>query len=458
MAESKAKRDFGSFHASNVQELLAMSEDEYEPPPIPFELPNFDHLKLSEFGTTQNIEQQQLQFGKAFRERHFLLEEGCTFLNHGAFGCVLKESLKVAQKWQEYAERQPLRFFDREILPHLVHVTRRLAKFVDCDPEDLALVTNATTGINSVVRCLKFAPGDIVVCFNITYGAVKKLLRQVCSDSGAQLMEVKIKLPISSPLEIVDVVKEAVSQACVKLIVLDHIPSNIPVILPVEQIIPVCRQLGVQVLVDGAHALGMVHLSMRRINADFYISNAHKWFCNPKGAAFLYVRKELKAAIRAPVVSHGYGAGFSSEFMWTGLKDYSPFLALHTTLDFWNIVNITRFSHYAYTLAKHAVGLLTSRWGTQRAATETMFGSMVLVELPRALYPAVDEVSYEDAERLQNELFHDFNIEVPIKAVDGNLYVRVSCHLHTSLDDIESLAQAVLKMIQSHKRQQQLGV
>lgn len=60
----------------------------------------------------------------------FSSQEDCTFLNHGAFGCVLKEGLEASQKWQSHIERQPLRFFDRELLPLLVYVTRRLAQFV----------------------------------------------------------------------------------------------------------------------------------------------------------------------------------------------------------------------------------------------------------------------------------------------------------------------------------------
>lgn len=75
---------------------------------------------------------------------------------------------------------------------------------------------------------------------------------------------------------------------------------------------------GVQVLVDGAHALGTLPLCLRDLGADFYVSNAHKWFCSPKGAAFLYVRKELQSSIHPLLISHGYGFGFNSEFMWAG--------------------------------------------------------------------------------------------------------------------------------------------
>ncbi|KAL8614549.1 hypothetical protein ACOMHN_049849 [Nucella lapillus] len=356
MAGNKTQRDFGSFHVSNVQEMLELSEEEYVPPKLPFALPTFEHFQKVEMGqpAVPLSVNPSLTFGPSFKKHHFLLEEDCTFLNHGAFGAVLKEALKAAQEWQQYAERQPLRFFDREIFSHLVHVTRRLAKFVGCDPCDLVLTTNATTALNSVLRSLKFSPGDVIVCFNVTYGAVKKLLRCLCEETGAVLREVPITLPVASPIQIVEAVEAAVSEGGVKVMVVDHVPSNLPIVLPLQQLTALCHRRGVQVLVDGAHALGQLHLDLQSLDADYYVSNAHKWFCGPKGAAFLYVRKELQPSIHPLLVSHGYGSGFNSEFIWRGLDDYSPFLALHTVLDFWEAVNVYRARMHMYTVAKYA--------------------------------------------------------------------------------------------------------
>ena len=160
-----AKRDWGSFHASNVEELLRLPDDEYTPPPLPDGLPSPP--------TTIPA------FGRPMRQGHFLLEEETTFLNHGAFGACLADALAAAQHWQRVVERQPLRFLDRELLPHLVGVTRRLSALLRVPPTELVLCENATTAFNAVVSAVAASgalgqPGARIVTTNLTYGSLKK--------------------------------------------------------------------------------------------------------------------------------------------------------------------------------------------------------------------------------------------------------------------------------------------
>ena len=169
MADEDRKYKMKSMSHSDAQKLIDLPDDKYEPPDFPFNLPVFE---------------KQLQFGHRMKRAHFYVEEKWAFLNHGAFGSVLKEALEAAQKWQCYTEKQPLRFLDRELLPHLVHVTRRVAKFVGADRRDVVLVPNATTGTNAVVRSLKLLPGDKIYCLNLCYYAVLRLLEHVCKESG----------------------------------------------------------------------------------------------------------------------------------------------------------------------------------------------------------------------------------------------------------------------------------
>ncbi|XP_052087446.1 uncharacterized protein LOC127724505 [Mytilus californianus] len=441
------KRDFGSFHASNVQGTISLSEEEYSPPKIPIDLPPF-----------KDTENDKFEFGKKCKKSHFYLEEDCTFINHGAFGGVLKEAMETAQKWQIYTERQPLRFFDRELIPHLVHISRRLAKFVGCDPSDLVLVTNATTAINTVVKGTSLQKGDTVYMLSTTYGAVKKLLKWQCELTGAVLQQETVTFPVTGNQQIVDLVRKSLKKGT-KLAVFDHIPSNTPFILPIKELVDICREKNVPVLIDGAHGLGALDLDLKMLDPDYYISNAHKWFCAPKGCAFMYVKKELQSKTRPLVISHGFGSGFNSEFIWAGLHDYSPFLALHTVIDFWESVGPSKIRQHMYGLCKKACHLLMEKWGTSLAAPEEMFGCMALVEIPPDVYENTTKIEYSNAESLQNQLYHQFNIEVPIKCVDGVLYVRISCHIYNDLSDYDKLGEAVIciKNGQSGSKKQKLN-
>ncbi|XP_048734812.2 uncharacterized protein LOC125650493 isoform X2 [Ostrea edulis] len=427
------KRDFGSFHASNVQDLIHLSDEEYEPPAFPrgLEIPSF----VSE----------DIEFGEKFRETHTLLEKQCTFLNHGAFGAVMKETLDYAQKWQRYTETQPLRFFDRDLLPHMAYVTRRLAKFVGCRPKDLLLMNNVTNAINTVLHNIPLEKGDIIYCLNTTYGAVKKLLKWICQQKGVVLQEETIKFPLTETKQVIDIVNRTLRSGT-KLAVFDHIPSNTPFILPVEDLTKICQERNVPILIDGAHALGSLDLQLSRFCPDFYASNCHKWFCCPKGSAFLYVKEDRQPHTRPLVISHGFGSGFNSEFIWTGLHDYSPYLAIHVMINFWDDIGKERVFNYMYTLRRKACDMLMKEWGTTLPVSEDLLGSMCLVRLPPSLYKELKDVDYSVAEKIQNILYHKYNIEVPIKAVQGELYVRISAHLYNSMDEYSRLAKAILEI------------
>lgn len=291
-----------------------------------------------------------------------------------------------------------------------------------------------------------------------TYGAVKKLLKWQCELTGAVLQEETVTFPVTGNQQILELVRKSLKKGT-KLAVFDHIPSNTPFILPIKELVDICQEKNVPVLIDGAHGLGALDLDLKMLDPDYYISNAHKWFCAPKGCAFMYVKKELQSKTRPLVISHGFGSGFNSEFIWAGLHDYSPFLALHTVIDFWESVGPSKIRQYMYGLCKKACHLLVKKWGTSLAAPEEMFGCMALVEIPPDVYKNTTKIEYSNAESLQNQLYHQFNIEVPIKCVDGVLYVRISCHIYNDLSDYDKLGEAVIRIKngQSDSKKQKLN-
>jgi selenocysteine lyase/cysteine desulfurase len=425
---------FGTFYSSNVQALVETSEDEYKAPPLIDELPSFT---------------SRVPYGRAMKDKHFMLDGSWTFINHGAFGAALKEGMEAKWKWISHVESQPLRFMDRESLPLLVHVIRRLASFVDCDAVDLILVPNVTYANNTVLKSLvkNFIPGDRILSLNITYGSTKKILKFLNTTYGIVNDVCNLEFPMPPPSELVKLVTDCLHEKT-KLAVFDHIASDQGVILPVKELVKACQEKGVQVLIDGAHSLGGLPLSVRDIGADYYTSNCHKWLGSPKTSGFLYVKSCHKSLIDPLVISHGYGFGFTSGFTWSGSYDYTTYTSLLTVLDFWEFYGPKSIMEYMYTTAKQGAQCLVKAWGTDLLSDIGHFGTMVLVRLPDGLLGLSVDMprTSNDVERVQDTLHNKCKIEVPVKLLQGKLYIRISAHIYNDLKDYERVAQAILEL------------
>eukprot|EP00054_Salpingoeca_dolichothecata_P002030 m.21507 g.21507 ORF g.21507 m.21507 type:complete len:323 (+) comp12717_c0_seq1:472-1440(+) len=318
-----------------------------------------------------------------------------------------------------------------------------MSKFVHCPSKDLVFLPNATTGISTIVRNM-ISKDDTVYSLNLTYGAVKKLLKHVCEEVNAHLQQEEIKFPTTHE-DILKVVKATLKENT-KLAVFDHIPSNYGIVLPVKQLVELCHSKNIPVLIDGAHALGNLDLNIEDIGADFYVTNCHKWFCSPKGCALMYVTPMFQPRVRPLVVSHGFGSGFSSEFIWLGLRDLSPFLALHPVLDFWEGYGTAIVQKHIHQQAAEQARLLADKWKTGFLAPLEMFASMVLVRLPDEACTKPKPHQYSHAEEIQNVLHYRHRIEVPIKVIQGDLYVRISFHIYNQPHEYEKLAVAILSL------------
>lgn len=224
-------------------------------------------------------------------------------------------------------------------MPLLADLIRLLAKkLVHCDPSELVLVENCTYAFNSVLNGLNLQPGDKVVTFSTSYGSYKKILRAECAKKKAFLIEETIKFPIQSKsellLQFVSKIEEVLTKDMldkrIKYIFIDHIPSNTPFLVPVKEMSNLCKSIRPDIvfIVDGAHSLGSVaNFSMKELpNVDIFFGNCHKWLCGPKGTAVLFKNKQSTFIITPAVQSHGVSKSFISEFIWSGLRQYSTYL------------------------------------------------------------------------------------------------------------------------------------
>jgi isopenicillin-N epimerase len=388
------------------------------------------------------------------------LDPRVTFLNHGAFGARLTAVLEAQQRLRERLERQPVRFFIRDLEPLVDAARAELARFVGADPHDLVFVPNATAGVNTVLRSLTFEPGDELLTTDHEYNACRNALEATAARTGARVVVAAVPLPVTSPDEVVNAV---VARAGVRtrLALLDHVTSQTGMVLPIARLVAALNERGIDTLVDGAHAPGMLPLSLQAIGAAYYTGNCHKWICAPISAALLHVRRDRQALIRPLSISHGANSPradrsrFLLEFDWTGTGDPTAYLCVPEAIRAMGALlpggwPALMADNHEKALAGRAT--LCAALGAAPLCPDEMVGSLAVVALPDSRNRPPQSPLYTDA--LQDTLLERFGIEVPIVPWPAwpKRLVRISAQLYNTREQYASLAAALIELIQEEQR------
>lgn len=388
-------------------------------------------------------------------------------LNHGSYGSVPAAVTSVRRCWSDHVEAAPDIWYRYDMFETLDLVRSLVAKYINAASlDDVVFVDNASHGVNAVLRSL--APtllaktGGKILFLQTAYTMVKNTLKFVEGVYDEQLLQVNISTRPSRGQTFADGVVAAVDAALsaeapgtVTLASFSHIVSLPAAILPVKRLVQVCRKHGVQVLIDGAHALGQITVDVQDIDADYYVANGHKWLYSPKGSAVLWVRPDKQPGISPTTISYeGHGTTrFQKGFAYQGTQDMTQFMCLASALEFRNVVtggDDGKIIGYIHDLAVRGGKLLASMWKTEVLLPEDSFAAMVDVRVPSENATLMAE--------LPQLLLKSYGTYVPVYPWNGGefapgngsaYYVRVSAQIYQGLDDFRFLGDAISSIILS---------
>ena len=386
---------------------------------------------------------------------HWALDPAVTFLNHGSFGACPTAVLEAQQRLRRQMEAEPVRFLSRELDDRLDAARAALAAFVGAGADDLAFVPNATTGVNAVVRSLPIAAGDELLATDHAYNACRNALEFAAGRAGARVLIAPIPFPLDAADRVIESVMERVTPRT-RLVLVDHVTSPTGLVLPIARLIRELSARGVETLVDGAHAPGMLPLELRALGAAYYSGNCHKWLCAPKGTGFLYVRPDRRGDVRPVTISHGANARrpdrsrFHLEFDWTGTSDPTGYLVVPEAIRFmaslvpggWPALMLRNRE-----LALTARRILVKTLGIAPPSPEEMIGTLVSLPLPDGA--AAADVAWRRPDPIQAALFERHAIEVPVMSwpAPPKRLVRVSAQLYNEVAHYECLAEALAPLL-----------
>jgi isopenicillin-N epimerase len=383
------------------------------------------------------------------------LDPEVDFLNHGAFGACPRVVLEEQSRWRARLESEPVRFMIHELEPALDVARGAVARLVGADPEDLAFIANATTGVNTVLASLEWRPGDELLVTDHGYGACTNAARYWTGRAGANVVTARVSVPVTDPEHVVEAVLAAVTPRT-RLALIDHVTSATGLVFPVERLVQELRARGVLSLIDGAHGPGMLPLELTKLGADYYTANLHKWCCTPKGSAILVAPPERRETLRPLVISHGAAqlrrdrSRFRLEFDYAGTTDPSAVLAAPRAIEFLSGLLPGGFpALMAHNRARvlEARARLLEVLGGPPICPDSMIGSLATVLLPDAPQPDAF-LSSPFAEPLYSELVaRHFQVLVLHWPERPRRVLRVTAQVYNEAAQYERLAAALRELV-----------
>ncbi|BCL25700.1 aminotransferase class V-fold PLP-dependent enzyme [Streptomyces aurantiacus] len=377
--------------------------------------------------------------------RAWSLDPVMKHLNHGSFGAVPRVAQERQNEFRAEMDSSPVVWFPA--LPQRLAATRvDLAAFLRVAPDDLALVPNASAGISVVFASLPRRRGGGIVVTDHGYGAVTMGAERLARRWGGEVRTARVPLDAREEQAYEAVV--SVLDDATDLIVLDQITSATARRLPVERIGAEARRRGIPLLVDAAHAPGLIEAPLDGLTCDFWVGNLHKWGCTPRGTATLVARGDLRDDLYPLIDSWGAADPYPDRFDQQGTVDATGYLAAPTALDFvettWGWDTARRYMDDLAGYAEHVIGdafaELTGTAGTVDVGMPVP--GMRLVRLPAGLAG-----SRVEADALRDRAARELGVEAAFTSFGGIGYLRLSAHVYNTAADYEYFAEDCVPLL-----------
>lgn len=406
-------------------------------------------------------------FGHEFRDKYFtLLEDGVLSVNHGSYGHT---PTPVFDKYVQYIRNEyayPDRYMLREQLPEYTEALQLISdKYLHCDYHNVALVENATTGVNTVLRSLKFNKGDRIVMASTVYGSCYNTVRFLAKRIGIVPVVVDLPYPLEDEEVVARFAKELPGS---KLALFDAITLMPGVRVPFEKLTKLCKKHGVISLIDGAHSIGLIELDLGTLAPDFYVTNLHKWLYVPRGCAALYVNPQYHGEIQTMPISHSYidedvepivDDSLISKFHFIGTVNFASIASIKDAIEFREKTcgGEDAIAQYCQDLSFKSAKLAIAKWPFAQLLTNR-HNSVIPPSMVNLIIPFKDLVShyqlatlldFNNKEALDKAhdaidimLMDDYKSRAPFLFHNGEVWMRFSCQIYNELSDYDYVTNA----------------
>ena len=371
-------------------------------------------------------------------QRAFDADRTMINLNNGGISPTPSHVLEQMIRDLKFTNELPVEHMWRVLEPRMESTRRDLAKDFGCDPEEMAVVRNASEANEIMIFGLDLKRGDEVLVTNQNYPRMITSWQQREAREGIVLKQISFKVPPPSDDYIVEQFRKAITPRT-KVIEVTHITNLTGQILPVRKIVQMARPLGIEVFVDGAHAFNHFPFKRDELDCDYYGTSLHKWTHAPIGTGFLYVRQAKIEQLWSLMGSTPGNKKNIRKYEEIGTHPQANFNAVSAALAFSRGIGPERkIARLRY---------LRDRWAKRLLAASDRVKVLTPLDNDRAGAICLFSVDGIDPGKLGGWLLDKHKIvTTPIGHPEFS-GIRITPSVYTSVDEIDTFGDAVLKAI-----------
>lgn len=280
------------------------------------------------------------EFWKMIR-KHYLLKPEYINLENGYYNFIPQPLLEKFIGHVREVNYQGAYYMRNNAVENKKRVTAKLAALMGCSAEEVAITRNTTESLDIVIAGKHWEQGDETIMAEQDYGSIIEMLKHVGKRYGVVNKMISIPNHPSSDEEIVALYENAITPKT-KLILVSHIVNITGQILPIRKICDMAHAKGVEVCVDGAHAVAHFQFKFPDLHCDYYGASLHKWLSTPLGAGLLYVKKEKMPSIEPLIVGWEKEPYKMLRISHTGTHPSHTDLTIEDSIDYYNMIGAER--------------------------------------------------------------------------------------------------------------------
>jgi selenocysteine lyase/cysteine desulfurase len=378
------------------------------------------------------------------------MRDGYTNLNNGAFGTTCAAA-QARQRELDYAcEADANTWYRGGYGPLLVNIRTRLSKFVNCQPQSLVMVEDASWGANAVLRsmalALKMKPGDKILLMNVAYPMIVNVCNWLADELGLEVVTANLPSPVTSNDQVLRILEDTIkANPGIRMSSLDWMSSYPAILLPCKEMVALMRKHGIFTFIDAAHTLGHIKMDIEDMQPDALVANAHKWMYSPKAGAILYVDPKWQSKIQPAVIGseNANAKDFAGRFAYTGTRSYNAMIAVDAAMDYRDTLGNDAIMKYLKQLAWEGAAACMKAWGM---TVETG----LIVPSPDMNAGIIDVIlptqNGSKVRAAADGLLEKYDTYIQCGVYEGSHYVRLSAQIYLELSDFELFATRFLEL------------